>query len=138
MANVDIFAFLGAMNDGNYDYVDDMSDVEIKSLSPYVLTMWVNGVTRNAPEHILMTENLVNNKVFSLSNHPRLLYKLLIAANIDQDNPRYKFKKCGGKKSEKILTYICQHYGCGMGEARQYVNLLDEESVKELEEIYGD
>lgn len=133
----DIFAFFQAMNEGDFRYVDNMSDDEVKGISPYVLTMWVNGASTNNPEHVLLTNHVCNGRVFSLSNHPRLLLKLFVAANSGLGNDRYKFKKASSKKESKTIKWIAQHYQCGYHEALQYETLLDKKDLKELESVYG-
>ena len=134
--NTDLFAFFDAMNAGDYGYVDRLDDEEVKSLSPFVLFMWVNGATSNQPIHVMLTDSYCSVLVFKLSRHPRLLLKLFIAANEGIGRTRYKFKKTTQKRESAHIRMICSYYSCGLTEARQYYKLLSAEDLKELEEIY--
>ena len=134
--NTDLFAFFDAMNRGDFSYVDKMDDDEVKGLSPFVLLMWVSGATSNQPIHVMMTDAYCSVMVFKLSKHPRLLLKLFIAANEGIGNTRYKFKKTTITREPKQLRMVCAYYQCGLAEAKQYINLLSQDDIKELEEIY--
>lgn len=136
--NGDLFNFFNAMNKGDFNFVNKMDDDEVKTLSPFVLLMWVNGATQNQPIHIIATEALCASTVFSLAAHPRLLLKLFIAANCDVGNTRYKFKKSVMKKQSKNIELVARHYECGYTEATQYLKLLSPDDIKELQEMYED
>lgn len=133
----DLFGFFDKMNRGDFDYVDRMSDEEVKDLSPYVMLMWINGAMGvNAPIHIISTAITCSSMVFTLSKHPRLLLKLFVAANCDIGSTRYSFKKSTQSKESKSIKLIAHHYDCGYNEAQQYRKLLSKEDIKELEELY--
>lgn len=133
----DLFKFFNKMNDGDFDYIDQISDDEVKGLAPFVMLMWANGAQgANAHIHTLMTDMYCNPYVFSLSKHPRLLLKLFVAANSDIDNCRYKFRKNGVKGETKSLYAISKFYGCGMHEATQYRDLLTDEELNDIVDIF--
>jgi hypothetical protein len=134
--NTDLFAFFDAMNNGDYGYVDKLEDDEVKSLSPFVLLMWVGGATSNQPIHTILTETYCASMVFRLNKHPRLLLKLFIAANEGIGKTRYKFRKNTINKESKHIRMVCKHFVCGLTEARQYIKLLSAADLAELEEIY--
>lgn len=136
MAN-DLFDFFDAANRGNHEFVDTLSDDQVKKIAPYVLLMWANGATRNTAEHVLYTNMVMNPYVFSLSTRPRLLLSLFIAANEDEDNPRYQFRKYGMTKESSDVQLIAQHYKCGTITAKQYHSMMSEEDLEELNSIYG-
>lgn len=134
----DIFAFLNAMNSGDFRYVEEMSDEEVKSLSPFVLSMWANGAKSNTGIHVWTTDAYCNDKIFSLTRHPRLLLKLFVAANSEIDNTRYAFQKSVQTSNKKKVEVLCKVYDIGVTEAQIMLELLTEEELKEAEEIYAD
>jgi len=134
----DLFAFLEHMCDGDYTYIDRMTDEEVKSLSPYVLTMWVNGATKMTPERTVLTDLFCNSMVFKLSDHPRLLLKLFVSANEGMGQSRFKFKKTTTVSQSKVIHRIADYYKCGLNEARDTLLTLSDGDLVELNEIYGD
>lgn len=132
----DLFSFLGAMNKGDYNYVDSMPESELKKISPYVLLMWCNGATSNTVEHILCTNSFCSDKVFPLAKHKKLLLKLFIAANSGFGNTKYKFKKSVSSEAIADRKLIAAHYNCSLNEAKDYEAILSKEDIEELKEIY--
>lgn len=132
----DIFAYLNAMNRGDFGYVDRMSDEEVKGLSPFVLLMWCNGATKDRPIHTILTNVYCNDMVFPLSKHPRLLLKLFISANCEIGDCRYKFKKSISSEKSAEIKMIANHYQCSYTEARDYHDLLSSDDLKRIKEIY--
>lgn len=132
----DLFRFFDKANRGDFQYVDEvMTDEDIKKISPYVLTMW-NAVD-NPHIHTILTDRYLNEVVFSLSKHPKLLLKLFIEANGEIDNTKYQFKKSVSKNESSIIRLIAKHYSVGYDEAKDYHKILDEKSIKEIKEIYS-
>lgn len=134
----DLFKFFDKANKGEFSYVDTMSEEEMKAISPFVLLGWGLGAQSNNEIHTIMTDAYMNDKVFSLGRHPRLLLKLFIAANSEIDNTRYKYVKAGGSKSTKDVEAIARYYNCGLHEARDYARILDEEEKKQLVKMMED
>lgn len=132
----DLFRFFDKANRGDFSYVDEvMTDEDIKKISPYVLTMW-NAVD-NPEIHTILTDRYLNGVVFSLSKHPKLLLKLFIEANGEIDSTKYKFRKSVSKNESKIIRLIAKHYSVGYDDAKDYYDILDEDSIKEIKEIYS-
>lgn len=132
----DLFAFMKAMNNGDFSFVDNMTDEEVKKISPYVLLMWVAGAQSNESIHLAVTNAFVNPYVFSLNKHPRLLLKLFISANCDIGNTRYKFIKSGASEKSTVIKQIADYYGLTYSQARDIMQLLSEENLAELKLIY--
>lgn len=130
----DLFAFFSKANAGDYQYVDRMSEEEVKAISPFVLTMWGNNAKKNTEMHAIMTDTYMNDKVFPLAKHPRLLLKLFIAANSGIDDTRYAFLKAGASKSSKAVESIADFYNCTLTEARDYAKILTDDDKKWLME----
>lgn len=134
----DIFGFLNAVNRGDFGFVDDLTDEDAKKLSPFVLLMWMNGAQSNTDIHVIVTNSFVNPFVFSLYKHHKFLLKLLIAANSNIDNARYKFVKSGAA-SEKgsLVSKVALHYNCGLDHAKDILKMLADADIKELEDLYA-
>lgn len=132
----ELFAFFDSMNSGKFSYVDDMSDAEVKQLSPFVLLMWVAGATTNNDIHTIVTNSFVNPYVFSLSKHPRLLLKLFTSANSDIDNAKYKFIKSGASEKSTVIKNVADYYGLTYQQAKDIIPLLSDEDLKEIKKMY--
>ena len=132
----DLFSYLRNVNDGNYKHIDNMTDDELKKISPYVLTMWGNGAVDNNEIHTIVTNAYYNDKVFSLSKHPKLLLKLFMAANTDIDNTRYQFRKATGSSEMKKYKAIGDYYNVSLDVAKQYATILEESDIKDIVELF--
>jgi len=132
----DIFKFFEKMNHERFEYVDELSDDDIKKLNAFMLLQWVNGSKSNSVAHVMLTDEFVNDRVFSLYQHPRLLLKLLIAANGGMGNTRYGFDKSVTSEKEKEIKQIASYYKVGYNTAKQYSRILSEEDIKTIKEFY--
>ena len=133
---VDIFHLFGKMNTADYDWVMNLSDEELKSVSVYVLLMWVCGVDRDQATHLILTNQYVNHYVFHLQRHSRLLLLLMFVCNGEMGNPRYQFRKSVTKQETKSIKAIAKFYDCTYDDAKGYLELHSPEEVKEMCEIY--
>lgn len=131
----DLFGFLDRMNDEDYDYVDSLSDEEVKDLSAYVIMMWVLGASNQQESRIILTNDYVNQYFFSLSKHPRLLLKLLVSAN-GLGHCRYSFVKTTGSGSSADVDMIAKHYNVTPKDAKDYLKIIPESDLKELKKHY--
>lgn len=130
----DLFGFLNAVERGDFSYVDNMEEEEVKSISPYVTLMWEGQ--SNWEIRTLVTNTFCNDMVFSLAKHPRLLLKLFVASGSGLGSTKWAFCKSVTKQESKILKLIATHYNCGYHEAKDIVRLLSDKDIKELKEIY--
>jgi hypothetical protein len=76
----DIFKVITELDKKNYDFFKTYTDEQYKELQPYTLLRWLSSVQGNdllCEEYILKTNNLVNNYVFTLTEHKNLLLNLL-------------------------------------------------------------
>lgn len=134
----DLFQFLKKANQGDMRYVDNMSDEEVKGLAPFVLLGWGMGAESNEAIHTIMTNEYMNDKVFSLGKHPRLLLKLFVAANSHIDNTKYQYVKSKSVAHTKETDAVARYYNCGLREARDYVRILGADGVKQIVDIMGE
>lgn len=134
----DLFKFFDKMNEQDFSYVDKMSDDEVKKISPFVLSMWVNGAKSNREAHTVLFDQYVNPHLFTLQKHPRLLLKLIVASNGGMGNTRFGFEKAISKNDEKTFKLIARHFKIGYNAAKQYKQILSEDDLKELKELYDE
>lgn len=131
----DLFGFLNAVERGNFRYVDDMPEEEVKAISPYVALMWEGQSNREI--RTLVTNTYCNDMVFSLAKHPRLLLKLFVASGSGLGSTKWVFCKSVTKQESAIYKLVANHYNCGYEEAKDIHRLLSEKDIKELKEMYS-
>ena len=130
-----LFEYFKAVNKGDFDFVNRMSDEEVKSISPYVLLSWMHGAAHNAPHHIILTDLYCNDYVFRLQKHPRLLLKTFIEANSEMGDTKYNFVKPPTKKSDKNVQAISRYYDVTLKDAADYATILSDDEIDEIREI---
>ncbi len=127
---------LSRVTAGDCDFFLNMTEEEVKELSPYVLTLWLRGANENRDAHVLLTDAVVNSKLFSLSRHPKLLYLLCCYANSGMGRTRYSFindkKETTGNKHKVVM----REFQCSEAVAKMYLNFLDGDDIKQLEKKY--
>ena len=133
---VDIFELFRKMNNEDYEWVMRMSEEDLKTVSVYVLLMWIHGVDRNQSTHLILTNSYVNQYVFHLGHHSRLLLLLMFVTNGGMGSPRYQFKKSVSKQETKSVKAVAEFYKCTYDDAKGYLEILSSDEVKEMIEIY--
>ena len=134
---VDIFKTLSAIDRGNIEYYDSLSEEEQKALSMYLLVGFLKGAESDSYVRHLMMSYYVNPYLFSLSNHKKLLYLLLCASNDIGDGYTF-FKFHGNKKNKNHTTVdkiVMKHYATK--DVDDVLRLLDSESLGNLLKRYG-
>jgi hypothetical protein len=130
-----LFDFFSAANNGQFSYV---LETETSELSPYVMLGWFHGESTNTNIHTITTANYVNEFVFSLAKHPKLLLMLFIAANCNIDSTRYKYVKSSGNTEKRaVVKMIAEHYQCGYNEASEVLPMLSQDDLAELNALYA-
>lgn len=135
---VDIFKILKDISYNRMSAIDKLSDEELKSVSPYVIQMWVKGADNNMNVRMPLTNDYVNQFIFTLSDHPRLLLKLLCCANGFEIDTRFKFNK---KKKRKSMNFVIQtvmkYYGHNETHATDILPLLFNDDILSIGEDLG-
>ena len=133
---MNIHHVLNRINEEDYDFFLNMTDEEVKDLSPYVLALWLRGANNNRWAHTLLTDQYLNRNLFTLNRFPRLLYCLACYANGNIDDTRYSFHKDQKEHKSNHLKLVCREYSCNESAASMYIKLLSDDDIKELEEKY--
>ena len=128
----DLFTFLNKAYEGDYVYVDQLDDEDLKKISAFLLLGWAQGALSNTNIHVPMTNEYFNRYVFSLSKHPRLLLKLFISANSGMGNTRYKYKKSPNSEKSSIIKSIARYYEIGYNEAKDCIRVLSDDDIKRI------
>ena len=135
---MDIQDVLRHIDDFDIAYFNALTEDQKKSLSPYVLMLWMNGC--NSPIQVLLLNGLVNELVFSMpSGHNDLMYKLLMVASDGKKKP-YKWmkKKVNGKQYTTCVSILRRKYQCSTRTALEYVKLLNYDAIVKIAMEFGE
>jgi len=136
----DIHQVLRQVNQGNTLYFNELQDSEErrKALSPFVVFHFLAGARDHRAAHVVMTNDQVNPYLFSLSQHPLLLYKLMTSANCGiGDNDQYQFSKPRQDTITITERLIARHFGCSIREARDIMTLIDKKELDQIKDMYA-
>lgn len=133
---VDLFEALNKINIGDIDWFDNLTEEEVKSLSPYIMLLWIKGAQKNNLAHIIMTNEYSNPFIFNLDkNHRKLLYKLLCYSNNFNDKTRYNFRK--SDKKQININAISWYYQENREKSKEIFHLLSEKDMSEILDLYN-
>ena len=124
---VDIFRVLNAISNGDQSYFDDLTEIQLKSISPVVLQMWILGANNKLDGRIMMTDAFVNTYAFSLSKKTKLLCKLLCISNDFGTNTRFTFNKIKTSNDNFLVSLTKRYYNLSDEHAIQESRLMTEE-----------
>lgn len=135
----DIFEVLSALDSQNVNYFTSLSDADKKKIPLFVVQRWFSG-TRDELQLLLINE-CVNPYMFSLQQHPSLLWMLLTAASSGVPR-RYSWIKLPSHDvdgTKKVVTELVMHraYGYSAAETRDVMSMLTYDSVFQLAEYVG-
>ena len=132
-----LFDFLKAANRGDFGFLDRLSDEDLKEIQPFVVLGWLHGAKDNRDAHTILTDVYVNETLFTLHRHPRLVLQTMIAANSGIDNTRYEYVKSTSKKETSRVIAVANYYSVTTSEAKDYINILDKKEVDKIVEMMG-
>ena len=135
---LDINEVLNHIDDLDIEYFNSLSEDQKKSLSPYVIMLWMNGC--NSPLQLLLVNGLVNELIFSIpSRHNDLLYKLLMVAS-DGKRKSYKWvkKRTRSKQYATCVSILKRKYKCSTRTALEYIKLLDYDTISAIAIEFGE
>lgn len=135
---VDIMQLLNDIGKGNMSAIDKMSPDEVKSISPFVLQMWINGADVHVNTRINLTNRMVNPYIFNLQDHPKLLFKLLCYTNDLNERVSFRFrKKKSAKKHNFKINMLVDFHRCTINKAKDLLLLYSERDLLEIGEELG-
>ena len=133
---VDIFELFKHINNKDIEYFNQLTEEEIKSISPLVVMRWLSG-TSNMTQ-ITFLNNIVNTKVFPLHRHKQLLYYLLLASVNGQY--RYSWRKAPTKKTSSMplcLQAVSEYFGYSKSKTLDALPLLTDDAILGYAEELG-
>jgi hypothetical protein len=131
----DIFEVIKEIEGLQTQFFDKLEDYEIRQIAPYVLMKWMAGV-KDKNQLIAINDN-VNRVIFSMSKHPKLMYKLLMACATRKDKRVSWIKRAKIDKSNTAVNIVREYYNCSYSDAIQYVKVLDPEKIMDMAELLG-
>lgn len=133
---LDLFESLNNLSNADIAWFNSLSQTDKKSLAPVVVMRWLTGCSDKT--QVQFINHFVNPYVFSLYNHPDLLFKLMMASSTGSSK-RYHWLKKGPqtKKAEKEMQIIMQYCNIGYREAREYYPMLNEDDIKMMTDELG-
>ena len=134
---VDIFKLMHSISNGDMDIIDSYSEDELKTISPYVISMWMKGADNNVDLRSILMNDYLNKYMFSLGNHKKLLFKLLCISNNIDPNTRYSFKNKLKKTASKLTKLVAQFHNCSDKHADDIINFLTEDDVIDIASRLG-
>jgi len=135
---VDIFKLLNGIASNKMDALDNLSEEELKTVSPYVLQMWIKGADNNLENRLVLTNEFANQYMFPLGDHPKLLYRLLCYSNdFDEETKFYYQKKKKIKTHNFTLKTLMKYYGYDERHASDIIPLLSAEDILSIGEELG-
>lgn len=103
---LDIFKVIDHIRQHDYSYWDKLSEEEQKAFSPYIMIQWLSYVSE--PYQVLLLNMILNPVVFTLQEHKKLLYEIMIICCVSDEKPKWikrksneRFPKC----IEVVATY---------------------------------
>jgi hypothetical protein len=134
---LDIFKVLSKIDNGDVNFIDTLSEEELKSFTPFVVQNWLYGSTDDTEIRTVLLNELTNRFVFSLQKHPKLLYKLFCTASGFGETRHYYPKAATTKRPLGTLKLLMAHYGSNERDAIDMLKFYNKEDIKELAEYNG-
>jgi hypothetical protein len=131
----DIFKIIeDKINKLDIAFFDKLEPYEIRQIYPLIIMKWVSG-GKNATQ-IKLTNDLVNTVCFQLYNHPKLLYKLLMATSTGKSRPVW-VKRPSKAKESSTINIIKEFHNCSTEQASDYLKLFSNDDILEMAERLG-
>lgn len=129
---LDIFDVLTNINKKNYHFYSNLDDRMKAMFSPYVVYNWMTSSPD--PLQIILMDRIIGEKVFTLSDHKELLYKLFC---VTVNKPvRYEWIYKKNADNEKI-SIIAEYLNCSKRVAKLYNDFYDKNDITEMLQDMG-
>lgn len=132
---VDIFWLLGQLDRKNYNVWNELTEDQRKSVTPYVLTMWMAGT--DDFEQLEKLGMIAAPCVFDFGNKPELMIKVLTACNT---NGIKRYEWCAPKNEKKFsrtIQLIASVYKMSHSHASDVISLFSWDDIEELARVQG-
>lgn len=133
---LDIFDLLSKIsNSKSGDIYATLSDDEKKGFAPLVVMRWLSGTSDE--QQIILLNEFVNPKVFTLGKHPHLLMQLLQSSN-SKTTKRYQWLGIKSKKKNvEAMKVVQEYFNMSLREVKLLNPFPSETEVLEMAELIG-
>lgn len=134
---LDIFRVLEAINNKDVTFLDRITEEEAKAFVPFVVQRWMSGTS--SARQIFFINELLNPFVFSLQQHKKLLWDLMMVCSPNKPQ-RYSWNALPGKKNTSKPTAVKvlqQYYGYSATEAVNVLDMLTRQDLIDMAEDLG-
>lgn len=125
----EVFDILNRISNKDNTFFDQLSDADLKDIHPLVIMRWLSGIA--SKQQVFLLNEVVNPYVFSLSQHKRLLIKLLTIA-CSGKTYRYSWSKPlskAGSSKPISLRVIGEYFKYSRKHAEQAIDLLAPDDI---------
>jgi hypothetical protein len=129
---VNIHKLLDNISHDRRDRIDQYSDEDLKSVSPYVLLMWIMGADNNLDIRAVLTDEFVNQYTFALANRKKLLLKLLCVSNGYKIDTRYRFRNPQKQKQSYLVSLVAKYHKVPEKRAQEDMRIYDADDFREM------
>lgn len=134
---LDIFKVLSRIDNSDFNFIDKLTEDELKSFAPFVVQNWLYGSYDNKEIRTVLLNELTNNFVFSLQQHPKLLYKLFCVSSGFGETRHFYPKAIVKESKSNSVKLLMEHYTINKREAMDMLPLYNEESIREVAQYNG-
>lgn len=121
-----IFDILDHINNKEYDYYSNLSELDQKAIAPLVLMRWMSGVKDQ--QQIMILNEFVNSMVFNIHQHPDLLWRLMCVCSPGK-RTRYSWLKNQKKGNNISIQVVKKYFNYSSKEANDALALLTIDDV---------
>lgn len=133
--SINIFTILEQIDNKNYLFYEELTDVERKDFIPLLVMRWLSGT--NQPAQIILLNEVVNPYVFSLHEHKNLLYKLLTICSINPQKYTWVKKQSKNNKLKNTILLINKHYNYSTKKTIEILDFLSNDQILKIAEQHG-
>lgn len=133
----DIFKVLTEIDKRNFDFFKNYDEKKFNELQPYTLLRWLSSVvTGNVEHYILKTNEIVNTKLFQLSEHKELLLNMLCACGSGSWT-KHSWIPIKKEKFDKDETILKTFYKLSDEEWEVKKNIITDDEKNEIMKYLG-
>ena len=133
---LDIFKVLEKIDLKQRDYFSSLTEKEVKSFAPVVVTRWLSGTYTKY--QVVIINEIVNPYIFSLHHHKLLLWYLLTIGTSGKKQ-RYSWNKTLTNKANDTACILCvkEYFNYSSKDAQQAYKTIDKKYILDMAEELG-
>lgn len=137
MSRINIFNILNNIDYKNYQYYSELSEIEKKQVSTFMLLKWM--ACSNDPNKLLLLNASANKLLFELSAYPELTYHVLAVCGTGKKD-FYTWIKKQPKDQKRPITVklLKEYYNISTDDAIEDSEIMNMESAVAIAEELGE